>query len=163
MARHLLARGTIHKDDPIYISAGFGHADVVGALLDWGAKDRSCTMSYAAMNGHLEIVELLLSHHRNSAGAVTAAAERGRGDIVRVLLEHGATTQEHHGIICAVGHAILTEYTAMFQCHMEHGVTLPTGVSREACVRAARENGVESMLALLGTEELCVESTSTRD
>ena len=164
MMRHLFARGftpnytVVHGNVPYGLgtiprAAGRGYTDVVQVLLDWGAKDVDNALSEAVNFGSLDIVKLLLSHHANPTWLAKHAARRGRGDIVKVLLQHGGTTQkddERH--VSAVGFAILTEHTALFDYLRDHGAALPTGASRKACIQEARRRGVEHMLALLGLD-----------
>jgi ankyrin repeat protein len=162
MTLQLLARGTTPNHITRYgnnmyglriicRAAGKGYTDVVQALLDWGAKNVDAAIVEAISNGHLSTVELLLSHHAKPKWFAKYPARRGRGDIVRVLLDLGGATQrDGDWDVSAVGYAILTEHTAMFQYLMEHGAALPTGASRWSCIHEARDTGVEHMLAMLG-------------
>jgi ankyrin repeat protein len=82
-----------------------GHAPVVRLLLERGAdptldREGSSPLITAACGGHLEVVRLLLGHPRVKANinyrgrhehtALYLACWRGRGGVVRLLLENGA-------------------------------------------------------------------------
>jgi hypothetical protein len=123
MTRHLLAQGTDpdmpvhqHTQAAIYYAAQAGHTDVVRSLLDWRARVRNKDVIAAASNGHLETTRTLLSRKTIITGALVAAARGGYGDVVKLLLDHGADANEvDYGELPAIGYAIINEHGAMFR------------------------------------------------
>jgi ankyrin repeat protein len=70
----------------------------------------------AASNGHLETTRTLLSRKTIITGALVAAARGGYGDVVKLLLDHGADANEvDYGELPAIGYAIINEHDAMFR------------------------------------------------
>ena len=64
-------------------------------LIDLGADvhaNNDWALKYAAENGRIDVVKLLLEHGAdvNARDALKCAAENGRIDVVKLLLEHGA-------------------------------------------------------------------------
>ncbi|KAF1936610.1 ankyrin [Clathrospora elynae] len=160
MFQHLLQQGvnpevalSDYKHSPIFNAAQRGHIDIVQALLDWGVKIPHATMRAAASKGHFFTVQLLLVHNADTTGALVDAAKGGYGDIVELLLGHGADANEVGDELPAIAYAILAEHTRMLSCLREHGARLPQGSMVEECVKRAKSQGVESMLALLETQE----------
>lgn len=107
MARYLLARGapvTYHdiKDRTALGEAiRSGDAELVGALVDHGARDtgwgKRPALPVAATLGMTDVVEALLqrgadpnARDHDSATALIRAAEHGNTGVVRALLAHGA-------------------------------------------------------------------------
>jgi ankyrin repeat protein len=93
-----------------------------------------------------EVVRLLLQHGaRITGGEVSEAAIRGRKETVRILLEHGADS--NHGTVTPIVSAVKLEHKEMFHLLLKHGAEL--GDAGPEAVKVAREEGLESMLALL--------------
>ena len=104
---------------PLRAAAEYGHADVVGLLLERGADvhaDHDAAIVYAAMNGYLEVVRLLLDagahihapvvegdnlvdeHTRSEHDALCWAAQKGHLEVVRFLLDRGANVHGPHAV-----------------------------------------------------------------
>ncbi|XP_069102299.1 uncharacterized protein [Argopecten irradians] len=68
-------------------------------------------MYWAALNGHREIVELLLSHGADPNSALASAARGGHIDIVQMLLSHGADPKKDDALYKAAfyGHREIVE------------------------------------------------------
>ena len=87
-------------ESPLMLVALRGHVDLVKKLIDRGAdvnKTGWTALHYAATNGHLEIMNLLLEHHAyidaespNATTPLMMAAHYGSADAVRLLLSAGA-------------------------------------------------------------------------
>jgi ankyrin repeat protein len=93
-----------------------------------------------------EVVRLLLQHGaRISGGEVSEAAIRGRRETVRILLENGADS--NHGTVPPIVSAVKLEHKEMFHLLLKHGAEL--GDAGQEAVKVAREEGLDSMLALL--------------
>jgi ankyrin repeat domain-containing protein 17 len=126
---------------------------VVQLLLDWGARPQYDSMKVAAKRGYLGLVELLLAHHCATQGALAAAARGGYGDVVKVLLEHGANANDNDndGHLCVICHAAIMEHTSIFQNLIEHGALAPSVVMRIKCERRAKRRRAlgRSMIAIL--------------
>jgi hypothetical protein len=157
LARHLLELGTdpnvpqcnSRGKTPIVFAAQAGHIDIVQALLERGSKIHDGAIRAAAEKGHFGTVQLLLTHGADATGATVLAAKSGYGDIVKLLLERGASPDEEDKGMPAIGHAIFMEHEPMFRSLLEHGAKSPARATRMEIVKRAREAGVESMLAML--------------
>jgi uncharacterized protein len=100
-----------------------------GASVD--ARDRfgARSLSHAARNGHLQMVDLLLArgapiNARNLAGATALyfAAERGRAEVARRLIERGADVNlTGRGGISPVAAAAYTGSDAIVEMLLAHG------------------------------------------
>ena len=87
-------------ESPLMLVALRGQVDLVKKLIDRGAdvnKTGWTALHYAATNGHLEIMNLLLEHHAyidaespNATTPLMMAAHYGSADAVRLLLSAGA-------------------------------------------------------------------------
>ena len=106
----LLSKGAeIDEEDknhctPLLLAAENGHNDVSMHLINHGANVgkigvfwRSTLLSYASENGHLRVVELLLSkgvesdvEDKNHHTPLMLAAENGHNDVSMHLINHGA-------------------------------------------------------------------------
>jgi hypothetical protein len=177
MVRHLVRRFGITAPRygrlVILDVAQCGHVDIVKVLLDSGNHIPDDTVRMAASNGHTATVRLLLTYGANFTGALVAAAEGGYFDVVKLLIEHGADSNENNSRVrtlgcdsnkvnrienprntnekplSAVAYAILAENERMLHYLLSHGASLPQGEMRDECVRRAKSRGIESMLALL--------------
>lgn len=97
------------SDDPLHYACLGGSVELVKALLDKGADARGLTktkctpLEIAAMNGHAQVVQLLLATQEGletinwfceddeeSSTALLSAAAAGYVEIVQILLDHGA-------------------------------------------------------------------------
>lgn len=95
------------KRHPLTLAAYNGDFESVLELLNTGAKPNSQTrgrdtpLSYAAGNGHIDIVRLLLERgtlvDAGDGAALKAAAFRGHSDVVQVLLTAGADVRLYTG------------------------------------------------------------------
>ena len=77
------------------LAATHGHIECVKVLLEHGAKDFDRALEHALWHGHRDIALLLKEHGANAETAANqtnliSAAEEGRADTVRLLLESGA-------------------------------------------------------------------------
>jgi ankyrin repeat protein len=101
MAHHLLSRcETFGPDDyqEMLVSRAVegGHVDIVKLLLDSSIKVPRDAVRNAAAEGHIAIVQLLLTYGYDLTGALVAAARGGFFDIVKLLMENGADSNEGH-------------------------------------------------------------------
>jgi hypothetical protein len=93
----------------LHWAAGAGHAAVVGALLEAGARpnlnDTCCNtpLHFAVWGGHLEVMQSLLQADGGLAGQANSggftplhwAARQGHLEAVKLLLQHGANPRSH--------------------------------------------------------------------
>jgi len=94
---------TPEDESPLMMAALKGHLELARRLIDRGAdvnKTGWAPLHYAATNGHLAIMELLLEHHAyidaespNGTTPLMMAAHYGSTAGVRLLLEAGADPQ----------------------------------------------------------------------
>lgn len=151
----------LYQARPLIFACIYGDEDVVKLLLVRGANTQGAVAA-AASKGHATIVRLLLDHGADPGDALLEASRGGYMVIVGMLLDVGASPagvdeNEHRSgrlggkgmrnmpIACAVA----MEHVEMTMALAEKGALLD-GHARKACVRAAREEGLESMMALLG-------------
>jgi hypothetical protein len=137
----------IEQKRPLLDACSYGHQEVVKVLLDHGASTSAPALEQAAGNGHLRIVQMLLASGAEHGDALSRAAAKGYGDVVEVLLNHGAEVRDSSAslLVSAIEH----EHTAMFRLLIERGCEVRDTDTAAKCVRAAREQGLESMLQLL--------------
>ncbi|KAH8727685.1 ankyrin repeat-containing domain protein [Phaeosphaeriaceae sp. PMI808] len=163
MAQHLLQNkrcpdGSLWRPSNagscILVAAKDGHCNMVQLLLEHGAKIQDRIMVLAAGSGSLETVQLLLDHNPRTTGAIAAAARRGYGDIVELLLKHGADADDADEYFPAIAYAIWAEHLNMFKCLVQHGAKALTPTTKELLVREAGEKGIVSMLSLLDSEDM---------
>lgn len=146
--RLLIARGADVKAraasgcDTLTIAAAYrGTAPALQALLDAGAevqapdgvRARNAPLLFAAMTGDLANVKLLLAHGANpSASAppqastpLAAAVTFGYADVVRVLIEAGASVHVTEATGINLLHwAVITNHAALIPTLVEAGVPL---------------------------------------
>lgn len=94
---------TPSDESPLMMAALKGHTELVGKLIARGAdvnKPGWAPLHYAATNGHLKIMELLLEEHAfidaqspNGTTPLMMAAHYGTPAAVKLLLDAGADTQ----------------------------------------------------------------------
>ena len=98
--KHFIETGVdVHAGDDFALSraAANGHTDVVEYLLACGSDPNiaSDSLPLAALNGHCKTVQILLMMgadcHAEDDLALLLAARKNYGNIVKCLLEHGAT------------------------------------------------------------------------
>ena len=91
---------TAHDESPLMMAALKGHTEIARRLIEKDAdvnKTGWTPLHYAATNGHLAIIELLLEHHAyidaespNGTTPLMMAAHYGTPAAVKLLLESGA-------------------------------------------------------------------------
>lgn len=95
----IAARANLHvnDDEPLYVAAQHGHADVVRQLLLAGANvhaDGNRTLVAAVKKGHSEVVRRLVEHgadvHVNDDEVIRTAAWNGNSAVLRHLILAGA-------------------------------------------------------------------------
>ena len=104
---------TSYNWTPLHLASQLGHLKVVTWLLDRGAdmnswtKDGWTSLSLAAADGHLEVCQKLLERNadvnpqdasHNGSTRTTPllfALQRGKPDVARLLLDHGADVHVH--------------------------------------------------------------------
>ncbi|KAF2029628.1 hypothetical protein EK21DRAFT_89572 [Setomelanomma holmii] len=93
-----------------HIFCGFqqGHTAIVQLLLGYGARTLAAITIAAAWSGHTAVVQSLIRRGADQKGALVAAARKGDGDIVRVLLEIDADPDEAGTELSAIGYASTT-------------------------------------------------------
>ncbi|PSN52673.1 hypothetical protein C0J52_06011 [Blattella germanica] len=88
------------KRTPLHLAVIDGNADIVKALVDFGAKpdvkdqDGNTALHLAIIDGNLECLRVLLSDARSGRTSLFHAVESNNGDLVRLLLEFEASTNE---------------------------------------------------------------------
>jgi ankyrin repeat protein len=120
--------------------------------MGWPNADRFVVATRALMraceHGWEPIVRILLEHGAElKDDALAIAAKRGHMNVVKVLVELGADVNQ--GKPRAIVSAISLERKDMFYGLLELGATLDGESGREA-LEKAREEGLTSMLALVG-------------
>ena len=96
-------KGVVFQETPLYMACIHGDMEIVKILVEAGAdlnetavfKDGSNTspLWVAARNNHIELCRYLLSKGsrvNNGYSALMGAVDKGREEIVRILLEAGA-------------------------------------------------------------------------
>ena len=74
----------------LYAALG-GHMNIVQLMLDKGATDYDRALARAAEGGHMDIVQLMLDKGADPNWGIARAAEGGHMDIVQLMLDKGAT------------------------------------------------------------------------
>lgn len=104
-ARLLLAAGATPSDHVARVAMGYGHVDMLRILLDHGGNPNvrdtwhhRSLLEWAVDRAEREFAEVLLnagadpnSSHALSMPALHLAASQGKSDLVRLLLNHGAS------------------------------------------------------------------------
>jgi hypothetical protein len=161
-ARHLLelygeileTRSRSTDETYLFYAASRDHVELVKLFLERDISSRNSALKAAALNGHEEIFQLLYTHIKNTGadditGAVVAAAKGGHLNIIKILLEGGADANESDEELPSICYAILNEHTAMYECLLDHGASVPTLELQKKCTMRAEGSGKESMLKRL--------------
>ncbi|MCW3054514.1 MAG: hypothetical protein JWN14_3684 [Chthonomonadales bacterium] len=101
----LFLRGSMAEEveEKLFNAAGQGDTETVERLVNQGVdvdgKDlewytAETPLTYAAANGHIEIVRFLINHHADTTRALHQAIEMHRDDIVHVLKAAGAKNSQ---------------------------------------------------------------------
>jgi hypothetical protein len=132
---------------PLIRACSNGHESVVKVLLRYGANISSPALEIAAGNGRLDIVRLLLEHGAEFGDALERAAAGGYRDVVEELLGLDADIKGCSGDLLL--HAVQYEQVAMFRLWVERGCDPREADTMARCVKAAEDQGLESMLEFL--------------
>ncbi|KAF2676285.1 ankyrin [Lentithecium fluviatile CBS 122367] len=123
------------------------HILTIGAPVDGRSYLWANPLAEACERGFEGIVRLLLEHGAKIHDiTLAAAAKGGHLNVVRALLEYGADPNQ--GEPLPIISAISRERKDMFQELLGYGASL-AGQNGVEAVKKAREEGLESMLALL--------------
>ncbi len=100
---------------PLMLAAEHGHVDAVDLIIKLGGHrsidkghyfDQRTAMHFAADEGHVEVVRILLSHHSKSVNSVDrwgytplfCASQNGHVDVVNVLMDNNCTTIDQRNV-----------------------------------------------------------------
>lgn len=86
--------GVNNKSRPMTCASENGHKDSVQVLLDNGAFTKRSDLLGAIKHGQPGVVRLLLDHGVQTKGSVVAAARKGYFGILQMLVSHGADVNE---------------------------------------------------------------------
>lgn len=136
------------RNVPLQAASKAGNVAVAEYLIRHGA-DPDLAISAAAEYGRTEFVKAMLKAGRETANAMAKAAANGYWDIVQLLLDAGTDVNASTGKDSPLAHAISREHTAMFKLLLERGADLELKGTAQECVRCAKKDGLDSMLALL--------------
>jgi hypothetical protein len=121
------------------------HAIDLGAPIDGNPGDITPLKACA----HVGAMRLLLQRGAKASGTgaeIAKAARWGRLDLVKLLVEHGESVCS--GTPPPIVSAVELEHDSMFRFLVEHG-SLDGGDAGELAMKKAREQGLQSMVALL--------------
>ncbi len=93
--------GNHYKVTALMYAAGWGHADVVGELLERGAKLAHTdnlygynAMAWASRRGHADVMKVLVENGANVGTTLFSVIERGNAEAAEVLVSAGKPTQK---------------------------------------------------------------------
>ncbi|KAJ7763139.1 ankyrin repeat-containing domain protein [Mycena maculata] len=137
----------------------YGHTDIVQLLLDndadinaEGGSEYGSALQAATWHCHTDIIQLLLKHGANinaedgfHGNALRIASGSGRLDVVRLLLEKGAT-DVHFGGLCSASDR---GHIAIVRLLLDHGAANTTGGFPGGALQAASREGHRDIVQLL--------------
>lgn len=142
-----LGSSVSHKQRPLLGACRNGHREVVRVLLDYGADTCQPALETAVRYGQFAVVSLLLEHDAETGGALAEAVAKGYRSIVGALLERGANVKDElQGLLTR---AIEIEDEVIFRTLTEYAGDALNEATRAACIKAAREKGLESIAKLV--------------
>lgn len=126
---------TFSNKTPLMIALERRHIEIVGLLIECGADIKLKNAGwrifrYAAINGHTEIMRLLIAHRdpvidAKKEIALMFAAEHGHMEIVELLIENGANINiitKHRWT--ALGNASYRGHTEIVNLLLQHGANI---------------------------------------
>jgi ankyrin repeat protein len=108
---------------------------VVKVLLQYGADTLEPALEIMAGKGRLDLVRLLLEHGAECGEAVERAAAGSYPDVVEELLSRGADVKSRSADLLV--NAVQYEHVAMFRLLMERGCDVKDADTMARCVKAA--------------------------
>ncbi|XP_031973260.1 ankyrin-3-like isoform X1 [Corvus moneduloides] len=158
------------KKTPLHAAATRGHLSIVEVLLAnkgrAGAKDMDgCTpLHYATMKGNIDIVKILLASEKNKniddrniwrKTALHIAAEYGHGEVINLLLSHGAAinaldSSRDTALHCACRAGHLSAVSALLNCPRgEKASLLAVNSLRKTPLQVAEFNKTENQAQIV--------------